>query len=143
MADILKISDATALALHTMVHLAIDPNTQATTAEIAELFEVSKHHLAKVHQRLTKADLLRSYRGPAGGVGLAKDPAEITLLEIYEVMEGSMLCKPCLFGKDKCPRTDCVLGALLPDLALQVRDYFATTTLEKLAKDSTWRTAEE
>jgi Rrf2 family protein len=138
MADILKISDATALALHSMVHLAIEPDGQSTTAEIADIFQASRHHLAKVHQRLTKAGLIYSQRGPAGGVGLAKKPDEITLLEIYEVMEGSMLCNPCLFGKDKCPRTDCVLGVLLPGLARQVRDYFQETTLAKLAKESNW-----
>ncbi|MBN2164523.1 MAG: Rrf2 family transcriptional regulator [Pontiellaceae bacterium] len=138
MADILKISDATALALHSMVHLAIEPEKQSTTAEIAELFSVSRHHLAKVHQRLTRAGLIESQRGPAGGVVLSKDPAEIRLLEIYEVMEGSMLCKPCLFGKDRCPRTDCVLGSLLPGLARQVRDYFEKTTLAQLAEESNW-----
>ena len=138
MADILKISDATALALHSMVHLARDPEVKSTTAEIAAFFEASKHHLAKVHQRLTKAGLIYSNRGPAGGVGLAKDPAEITLLDIYEVMEGPMMCHACLFGKDVCPRADCVLGELLPGLARQVKDYFEKTTLAQLAKESNW-----
>lgn len=138
MADILKISDATALALHSMVHLAIDPEAHATTAEIADIFKASRHHLAKVHQRLTKAGLLKSNRGPAGGVSLAKDPEATTLLEIYEVMEGSMLCNPCLFGNDICPRLDCVLGNLLPGLARQVRDYFEKTTLAQLAGESSW-----
>ena len=138
MADILKISDATALALHSLVHLAIEPETQCTTAEIADLFEASRHHLAKVHQRLTKAGLIKSNRGPAGGVSLAQAPEKTTLLEIYEVMEGSMLCNPCLFGKDECPRVDCVLGELLPGLARQVRDYFESTTLAQLASESNW-----
>ena len=138
MADILKISDATALALHSMVHLAIEPEGRSTTGEIAELFDVSQHHLAKVHQRLTKAGLMLSRRGPSGGVALAKDAGGITLLEIYEVMEGSMLCKPCLFGKDPCPRAGCVLGTLLPGLARQVRDYFEQTTLAQLAGESNW-----
>jgi Rrf2 family protein len=138
MADILKISDATALALHSMVHLALEPEAQSTTAEIAAIFDASKHHLAKVHQRLTKAGLIISNRGPSGGVGLAKDPAKITLLDIYEVMEGPMICHACLFGKDKCPRTDCVLGELLPGLARQVRGYFEQTTLAQLVKESNW-----
>ena len=138
MADIIKISDATALALHSMVHLAINPDVQSTTAEIAKAFEASKHHLAKVHQRLTKAGLIFSYRGPGGGVGLAKDPSEITLLHIYEVMEGSLECRPCLFGNEVCPRADCVLSGLLPGLAKQVRDYFARTTLAQLAAESNW-----
>ena len=138
MADILKISDATALALHSMVHLAIEPEQQSTTAEIARVFDASKHHLAKVHQRLTKAGLIQSFRGPSGGVGLAKAPAEITLLEIYEVMEGEMVCNPCLFGKQVCPRTECVLGTLLPGLSRQIRDYFKETTLAQLASESNW-----
>lgn len=138
MADLIKISDATALALHSMVHLAIHPDEKSTTAEIAEAFSASKHHLAKVHQRLTKGGLIVSFRGPAGGVGLAKKPAEITLLAIYEVMEGTMTCHPCLFGKDECPRTHCVLRMLLPGLAQQVRTYFKQTTLAQLAKESMW-----
>ena len=138
MADILKISDATALALHSMAHLALDPEGQSTTTEIAEVFEASRHHLAKVHQRLTKEGLIQSRRGPAGGVALAKDPSQITLLEIYEAMEGSMLCNPCLFGKDVCPRDNCMLASLLPRLALQIRDYFENTTLAQLAAGSNW-----
>lgn len=136
MADILKISDATALALHSMVYMAIHPERHSTTAEIAGLFDVSRHHLAKVHQRLTKAGLIRTQRGPSGGSSLTKDPSQITLLDVYEVIEGSMLCKPCLFGKDKCPRTDCVLSTLLPGLAQEVRDYFEKTTLAQLAEES-------
>jgi Rrf2 family protein len=138
MADIGKISDATALALHSMVYLATEPERQSTTAEIAEVFDASKHHLAKVHQRLTKAGLIHSYRGPSGGVGLAKDPPEITLLEIYEVIEGEMICNTCLFGKETCPRSGCVLGTLLPGLSRQIRDYFEQTTLAQLAKESNW-----
>ncbi|RKX37890.1 MAG: Rrf2 family transcriptional regulator [Verrucomicrobia bacterium] len=138
MADIIKISDATALALHSMVYLAINPKERSTTAELAEAFDASKHHLAKVHQRLAKGGLVLSRRGPSGGIGLAKRPSKITLLEIYEVMEGSMTCRPCLLDKEVCPRTDCVLSELLPGLARQVRDYFKRTTLAKLAKESTW-----
>lgn len=138
MADIIRISDATALALHSMVHLAIEPDGQSTTSKIAEIFNVSRHHLAKVHQRLTKAGLIESQRGPAGGVSLARPSSKIKLLDIYEAMEGSMICYPCLFGKDECPRADCVLGALLPGLARQVRDYFEQTTLEMLAEESSW-----
>jgi Rrf2 family protein len=144
MADIIKISDATALALHTMMHLAIYPDEQLTTAEIAKVFEASKHHLAKVHQRLTKAGLIFANRGPGGGVGLAKDPAKITLLDIYEVMEDALICTtPCLFGKEVCPRGDCMLSNLLPGLAIQVRDYFEQTTLAQLAEQSSWGTHTE
>jgi len=139
----IKISEATALALHSMMHLAINPGAQSTASEIAEVFEVSKHHLAKVHQRLVKAGFILSRRGPKGGVGLAKDPSEINLLEIYEAMEGPMTCQPCLLGKAVCPRADCVLSNLLPGLARQVRVYFEQATLAELVEESTWGGADE
>jgi Rrf2 family protein len=138
MADIIKISDATALALHSMVHLTTVESGQSTTGEIAEAFDVSRHHLAKVHQRLAKAGFLKTIRGPSGGVMLGQPAEKITLLDVYEEMEGPMHCKPCLFGKNTCPRTDCVLGVLLPGLARQVRDYFNSTTLADLASESNW-----
>ena len=143
MADLFKISDATALALHSMVHLAGDESGQSTTAEISAACDVSRHHLAKVHQRLAKAGLIVSQRGPAGGVALAKDPAHTTLLEIYEAIEGSMDCKPCLFAREACPRKGCVLGVLLPNMARQVRTYFEETTLAQLAHESTQGTLAE
>jgi Rrf2 family protein len=136
MADVIKISDATALALHSMVYLAGGPEKQATTGEIAEIHEVSRHHLAKVHQRLRKAGLIVSHRGPGGGIGLAKDAAKITLLDIYEAMEGPFTNRPCLLGKAACPLDHCVLAGLLPGLVRQVRDYFAGTTLAQLAAES-------
>ena len=126
-----------------MVHLADGEDMQSTTAEIAKIFEVSKHHLAKVHQRLTKAGLIISHRGPGGGVELAKDAAEITLLDVYEAMEGRFICSPCLFGKAVCPRARCVLSGLLPSLARQVRDYFADTTLAELVEKSNRETSGE
>jgi len=139
MANILKLSDATALALHSMVHLALDPERQSTTAEISEIFEFSRHHLAKVHQRLRKAGLITSQRGPSGGVLLAKDPAKISLLDIYETMEGPIKCNPCLFDNEVCPRENCMLSNLLSPLANQVHDYFKNTSLEKIARESNWK----
>jgi Rrf2 family protein len=139
MAAILKISDATAIALHTMVHLALVPDGRSTTTEISEIFKISRHHLAKVHQKLRRAGLITSARGAAGGVALAKDPAEISLLDIYELMEGEMDCDPCLFGKEACPRNGCMLENLLPTVARQVHDYFEQTTLKQIAEESNWK----
>ena len=132
MADIIKILDATALALHSMVHLAINPDEQLTTAGIAEVFEASKHHLAKVHQRLAKAGLIISQRGPTGGVGLAKDPEGITLLEIYEALDGTLSNQDCLFGHPVCDRQYCVFGDLITNVHDQIDNHFTTTTLADL-----------
>ena len=144
MADIVKISDATALAMHSMVQLAIDYKQEqhATTAGISEQFGASRHHLAKVHQRLSKAGLIKSSRGPAGGIALARDPATITLLDIYEVMEGPMADNSCLFGHSGCPRCNCVLADFLPRMTAEAKNYFKNTTINDLASKSHWKDVE-
>lgn len=138
MANFLKISDATALALHTMVELTLSSKEWLTTTEIADMFEVSRHHLAKVHQSLTKAGFIKSQRGPAGGVALNRDPSTITLLDIYELMEGEIETEPCLFDNEVCPRNDCMLKPLLPSIAALIHDYFERTTLKEVADNSKW-----
>ena len=55
MTGVLHISDASNLALHTMVLLASEPAQSRSVKSLAEVLGVSEHHLAKVMQRLGKA----------------------------------------------------------------------------------------
>jgi Rrf2 family protein len=119
------------LALHTMAYLASDPEGTHATREIAEELAVSEAHLAKVLQRLGRAGLVRSQRGPGGGFTLAKAPEEITLLQVYEVTEGPLTTPECLLGQPVC-QGHCILGDLLEGVGHQVRDYLATTRLSDL-----------
>ena len=80
----LNISDAAALALHAMGFLALKKDTPVSNGEIAENFGVSENHLSKVLQRLGKAGLVRSSRGPRGGYLLNRPAEEINLLIIWE-----------------------------------------------------------
>ena len=70
MSGSLKISEAASLALHTMVYLAGDPSAHYPAGRLAEALCVSEAHLAKVLQRLVKAGMLVSVRGPKGGFRL-------------------------------------------------------------------------
>ena len=72
MSSVLKISDAATLALHTAVLLADRTEGPLTTKEIALTFGISEAHLAKVLQRLAKAGIVHSGRGPKGGFLLGK-----------------------------------------------------------------------
>ncbi|MCF8044104.1 MAG: Rrf2 family transcriptional regulator, partial [Desulfarculaceae bacterium] len=74
MQQLLKISEAASLALHTMGLLASRPGEQVPTRELAARLKVSEAHLAKVMQRLGRAGLVRSQRGPKGGFALERNP---------------------------------------------------------------------
>lgn len=132
MADILKMSDAASMAIRVMTFLALYPNQMYSTKDAATAIKVSEHHLAKVRQRLTKAGLLKSERGPGGGFILSKQPEKITLLEIYEAIEGKLAGSYCLLDKPACHRDNCIFGDMIEKMNKQVKKHLAVMTLDKL-----------
>jgi len=132
MPNILRISEAASLAMHTMVYLACHKDTLVSTREVAKVLKASEAHLSKVLQRLARVGLVKSIRGPKGGFTLGRPPAKITLLEIFETIEGPLNSEVCLFGSNKCLGKDCLFGGLLHDLYNQTHKYFSKTTLNKL-----------
>jgi Rrf2 family protein len=132
MADILRMSDAASMAIRIMVLLAKYPNHMYSTHDAANAIKVSEHHLAKVRQRLSKAGLINAERGPGGGFKLSKPPQKITLLEIYEAIEGRMTGSYCLLDKPPCSRKKCIFGDMIEKMNKQVKNHLAVTTLDKL-----------
>jgi Rrf2 family protein len=129
MATVLRISDAASLALHTTVLLAGRRERPLTTKEIASTFEVSEAHLAKVLQRLAKAGLVLSARGPHGGFHLRDGAERATLLQVYEAIEGPMISTDCLLGAPVCGGKKCVFGRLVRNLNAQVKAHLSRTRL--------------
>lgn len=133
MDNILKISEAASLAMHATVYLAANKGEGIpSTKEIASSLSASEHHLSKVLQRLTKAGLVSPIRGPKGGFVLGRDPKKISLLEVYEAIEGSFLASNCLLASRICKGEKCILGGLLRTLNQEALDYLKNTKLSEL-----------
>ena len=134
MTSLVNISEGASLALHTMALLATDPSRRLTNQEIAEALHASGHHLAKVMQRLAKVGLVDSIRGPQGGFQLGRPAEQVTLLQIYEAIEGPLDEVGCLLGEPICPGKYCVLGEVLQSVHGQIRDYLKNTLLATLSQ---------
>lgn len=132
MANVLKISEALSLALHSMAFLMANHDRLVPTREIASMLGVSEHHLSKVLQRLSHAGLVRSVRGPGGGARLGRDGNSITLLDIYETVEGPLSPSKCLFAAPACNGGMCILGGLLENVNREVITYLKNTRLSEL-----------
>ena len=132
MNNILKISEAASLAMHACAYLAAHNGKRASTKEIADILHASEHHLAKVMQRLAKAGIVNPARGPKGGFILAKPPEQITLLEIYETIEGDFLASNCLLPSRICKGDRCILGGLLKTLNREAKNYLKNTKLSNV-----------
>ena len=70
--------------------------------KIADRLNISFHFLTKVLQQFTHAGLLTSYRGPKGGVSLAKDATQITLYDMVEAIDGTFVFTECMLGLPGC-----------------------------------------
>ncbi|MBI4872195.1 MAG: Rrf2 family transcriptional regulator [Candidatus Riflebacteria bacterium] len=129
---LLRFSDAASLALHAVAVMAARPERLLTNREIARTLGCSADHLAKVLQRLTKARLVESVRGPKGGVQLAREPALTSLLQVYEAIEGPLVASGCLLGQPVCSGKNCIVDELVCNLGGQMMAYLAGTRLDQL-----------
>ncbi len=132
MADLIRMLEATALGLHAMVGVA-RRDEPTSTAQIATELRASEAHLSKVLQQLVRVGLLTSKRGPSGGYTLAKPPTEISLLDVYEALEGPLRQDGCLFTEPVCRQAECILGDLVKRLRSEVHDHLRSTSLSDVA----------
>lgn len=128
----LKISEAASLALHTVVLLACNEQQRLSTREIAGILNGSEAHLAKVLQRLSRAGIVNSTRGPKGGFNLSKPADRISLLDVWEAIEGPLEPSNCLLDKPICTGSMCLLGNLLSSVTGHIREYLELTKLSDL-----------
>ena len=133
MSGVLKISEAASLALHSMAYLVTKRERPVPTRDIAARFHISEAHLSKVLQRLARAGLVKSTRGPRGGFVIGESDNDITLLDVYEAIEGPLISCNCLLDKPVCGGTECILGGILATVDNQIREYLAGTKLSELA----------
>ncbi|MHC1761518.1 MAG: Rrf2 family transcriptional regulator [Negativicutes bacterium] len=129
MASIIQISEAASLALHSMVMLAASPERSLTVKEMTARTGVSEAHLSKVMQRLAKASLVKSTRGPKGGFLLGDRGLSTALLAIFESIEGPIDAGGCLLPNKECPFRECLFGGLLGRMTSEFKEYMKNKTL--------------
>jgi Rrf2 family protein len=124
MSKIFALSEAGSIAIHSMVLIA-QADEKLNVIKIAERTGSSKHHVAKVLQRLVKDDFLLSNRGPRGGFALKKEAGQISLLDIYESIEGHIENTACPMDNPICPFDKCILGNIIGTMTQTFKDYLA------------------
>ena len=134
MKGILKLSEAASMAYHSLAVLADDPDRYLTAGEISRMISGSEAHLAKVMRRLVRAGLVASVRGPGGGFRMVRPAGEISLLEIFEAVEGKFEVSDCLVDHPCCEENECIMGSLIRSVNLEVLEYFRSRKLSDFAE---------
>lgn len=133
MANVFSLSEAASIALHGMILIAQEKEG-LNVIKIAERTDTSKHHVAKVMQRLVKAGYLYSHRGPSGGFVLRKKAEDINFLEIYEVIEGPIEVTECPMDKQICPFDQCIMNNVTSKMTLEFKDFLSKKTIDQYLK---------
>ncbi|MEE4254669.1 MAG: Rrf2 family transcriptional regulator [Desulfuromusa sp.] len=99
------ITRATEYAVRTVLYLAQQPkNDIVLKKDICRTQQVTPAFLTKILQPLIKMGIVSSQRGVGGGFLLARDPSEITILDILQAEEGLLKLNHCLVDTDFCHR---------------------------------------
>ncbi|MCK9248829.1 MAG: Rrf2 family transcriptional regulator [Solirubrobacteraceae bacterium] len=91
--------------------------TPVPVAELARRRDIPGQFLEQLFATLRRAGLLRSQRGVHGGYLLTRDPREITILEIVEMLDGPL-------GQDSV--------GIFADVAEAAREVLASTSVQDL-----------
>jgi Rrf2 family protein len=133
-----KLPVSTEWVLHCATTLAqLDPGASASAAQLAEYYDLPAAYLVKQLKTLVRAGVLAATTGPRGGFRLARPPAEITLLQIVEAVDGTSSPYECreirqqgrgALPPEECRRT-CVLAEKMADAHDAWRHSLAAVTL--------------
>jgi Rrf2 family protein len=131
MSKIVAYSEAASIGIHSMV-LISRSGEMMNVMKISEATGSSRHHVAKILQRLVKEGFLSSTRGPSGGFTLNVDPSKLSLLRIYEAIEGKINIPKCPSEHPVCPFGKCIMGNVVGDMTRLFTDYLSKNTVADL-----------
>ena len=134
----MKLSTKTRYALRALVDLATNYNgTPVKINAIASRQDLSNRYLENLFTILKSANLLKSRKGKAGGFVLSKDPEDITVLEVFEIIEGKLAIIECLDNSQNCDdkKESCPTFPLWSKLNNTIKETLQNITLAKLVDD--------
>ena len=113
------ISQTAEYALRAIVYLGNQAGEPSTTAQLANEIDAPPSYLAKVMKGLTRAGIVGSQRGLHGGFTLARDPSDVTILDVVNAVDAFHRIPHCPLGRPAhtsglCPlhrRMDNVMAA--------------------------------
>lgn len=111
------------------------PENPVTIKEISDRQNVSVAYLEQILNKLRRAGIIKSVKGPGGGYLLAAEPGAISIAAILKELEGPIAITSCLDPEEGCARVEgCVTHLLWRALGSKIEAFLKTITLEDLIK---------
>ena len=128
----MKVSKAAAYSLHALMYM-VRHITQlpVTSGTVAKAEGIPPAYLAKVFRQLAKAGFVKAVRNNGRGYVFARRPEDISLLELFELVEGGPLFDDCLLRHCECGGTteNCCIFAKWVSATRKINQLLAETSL--------------
>ena len=132
----MELSKKTDYALRMLAALVSDPSGVVSVRTAARENGVPYSFARSIQHDLAIAGIVENTRGAAGGMRLAVDPRETTLLQLVEAVQGPVIIAGCLdAGEDcsPCPRQgSCHFSPVWCNAERLLRSFFSSVTLHDL-----------
>ncbi len=123
---------ASGYALQALAHMPED-GTFMMAKDLSEQLKLPAPYLAKILQKLARAEILESVRGPKGGFRLSRASHRITVGQVLEAMEGQGSLNGCVMGFPACDCDNpCPMHDAWVAVKAQVDSSMTSTTLRDL-----------
>lgn len=130
----MRLQKATRFALYAVLELAREPGRQLSAGEIADKYDISLNHLAKVLRTLGRVGMVEAVRGVGGGYRFTGNARRTTLLDVIQLFEN---IDPISAGErepgDATP-SGMALRTVLEEIEDTARATFSSITLETMVK---------
>ncbi len=132
----MKLSTRARYGVRLMVALALNYGKRPVfLKDIAKGESISEKYLSLIIIPLRGVGLVNSIRGAHGGYSLAKDPSQITMKEIVDVLEGDCSLVNCVNDPSACPRVPiCASHDIWAIIGGKISETLSSITLDMLVK---------
>ena len=130
----MKLSTRTRYGTRALLELALRQGEGPVfLKDIARQQQISLSYLEHLVTPLISGGIIRSTKGPRGGVTLAKKPGDIKLMEITRLLEGSLAPVECVDNPEICDRSaQCVTRDIWGKVKAAMNGVLEATTLQDL-----------
>lgn len=127
------ISKYTDYAMRALMFMAKDEEQVFTASDLSRKLKISKPFLRMILQKLSKKNILTSYKGREGGFRLALPAEKIFVADLIKIFQEPVKFDNCFIRKNLCPNIKtCPMRKKLKDMGSYLKREFESISIKTL-----------